>query len=212
MGCCVSFQYEQDCAFSQASWADIHTSYDFYGLYLATLLLSRDLNEAKYLWKRAPAAVKTAGEISQIGALWEVGKAIWNENTAAAVLLLDKTPWNASLRRAVPSLRLQLLEDSISLLSQTTSGLRLSTVLQSLPIAEEEAISILAGMGAEVGPEPDRSVQLAQTVSKRTATQSQSTDAASIAALQQYTEVLAMLDQKPLKVEVPARPAAQEAT
>ena len=53
---------------------DVELYCEFLGLYL----LTNDLANAKLLWKRTPADMKTSNE--ELKAVWEVGKAAWNHN------------------------------------------------------------------------------------------------------------------------------------
>ena len=55
-------------------------SAEFYASYLLLLLLFKDLNDARYLWKRIPMEIKeTSDEVSQV---WAIGKALWQRYEA----------------------------------------------------------------------------------------------------------------------------------
>ena len=57
--------------------AELYT--EFLGLYL----LTNDLCNAKLLWKRIPADIKTSNE--ELQAVWEVGKAMWRHDYSGKV-------------------------------------------------------------------------------------------------------------------------------
>ncbi|KAJ8252820.1 hypothetical protein GJAV_G00205970 [Gymnothorax javanicus] len=56
-----------------------------YAQLLALYLLHNDMNNARYLWKRIPQAIKTANP--ELAAIWAVGQRIWQ----AMVAELDST-------------------------------------------------------------------------------------------------------------------------
>jgi hypothetical protein len=50
-------------------------SADFYASSLLLALLAKNLNDARFLWKRIPSGTKDAAE--ELRAVWEIGKALW---------------------------------------------------------------------------------------------------------------------------------------
>lgn len=88
-----------------------------YGQLLALYLLHNDMNNARYLWKRIPPAIKSAN--SELGGIWSVGQRIWQRSflgsTAPSTLISGLRPssqsWSSqrcnpetSLRPGLPSL------------------------------------------------------------------------------------------------------------
>lgn len=50
-------------------------SADFYASYLLLVLLSKNLNDARFLWKRVALETKQGSE--ELQSVWEIGKALW---------------------------------------------------------------------------------------------------------------------------------------
>ncbi|KAI9917678.1 hypothetical protein PsorP6_013137 [Peronosclerospora sorghi] len=77
-------------------------SAEFYASYLVLVLLCRDLNDARFLWKRIPLAMKEASE--ELQHVWEIGKALWQRNLAAAYDAMDYD-WSPSLQGLIEDLK-----------------------------------------------------------------------------------------------------------
>jgi len=72
-------------------------------LYAAQLLghlLLRELEAARFVWKRAPAAAQAHAEVS--GA-WAVGKALWRRDTTAARAALTAGSWTSKAASTLAS-------------------------------------------------------------------------------------------------------------
>ena len=75
---------------------------ELYAEFLALYLLTNDLANAKFLWKRIPDEAKT--ESDELKAVWEVGKAAWQRDYHGQCLRWDE-PHNLSLTLSVHSLK-----------------------------------------------------------------------------------------------------------
>lgn len=132
-------QIEERLGFGEQCLTQLQAKVDFYGLFMVTLLLCKDLNEAKYLWKRAPTAVKSSEGMSKLAAVWAVGKAIWVHDIRTAVERIDSSEWPPVLQELLLRLRGQLIRDHCALLSRTITPLTVEAVAESLHISAEEA-------------------------------------------------------------------------
>ncbi|RYH25311.1 hypothetical protein EON65_15575 [archaeon] len=124
-------QAEEQLLFGHNVLPELHTGQDFYGLYIITLLLANNLNEAKYLWKRAPQEVKSPNGISQMGSAWEIGKAIWNHNTKQALHVMSTTQWHASLKPSVDKLYQEVISKECFLLHQSLQSILTTPLVES---------------------------------------------------------------------------------
>lgn len=88
---------------------------------MVSLLVTSQLNEAKYLWKRIPSHFKPTepSNASQqyLRILWDIGVGLWERDLAKAYNLLLTTSWSEILERHVRNLRLTILRDTIRRLS-----------------------------------------------------------------------------------------------
>ncbi len=57
---------------------------DIYAIFMLSLLIEGNLNEAKYLWKRSPQFYK-ADQNNLYCRLWDIGKIMWSGDNAGAV-------------------------------------------------------------------------------------------------------------------------------
>eukprot|EP01033_Poteriospumella_lacustris_P007961 gene7961-5727_t len=93
----------------------------FYNIFMVSLLVTSQLNEAKYLWKRIPSHFKPTepSNASQLylRILWDIGVGLWESDLAKAYNLLLTTSWPEILERHVRNLRLSILRDTIRRLS-----------------------------------------------------------------------------------------------
>lgn len=118
----------------------------FYSVYLASLLLSNNLNEAKYLWKRIPAIYKPSNQTeppntptSVVGSLerealsnvWAIGVAMWQNDTPAVMQLFSQVSWPPLLQSLMGSLRQSVVTKSLRNISMVYANLNVS-LLQSL--------------------------------------------------------------------------------
>lgn len=88
---------------------------------MVSLLITSQLNEAKYLWKRIPSHFKPTepsnAALQQLKTLWDIGVGLWERDLANAYNLLLATLWPEYLERHTRNLRLSILRDTIRRLS-----------------------------------------------------------------------------------------------
>ncbi|KAG7392876.1 COP9 signalosome complex subunit 8 [Phytophthora pseudosyringae] len=123
-------------------------SADVYASYLLVVLLSRSLNDARFLWKRIPAEVKQASE--ELRNVWEVGKALWQRNLAAAYAAMDYD-WSPALQGLVEALKTSTREGAAELLSVAYSTVSVGDAAVALGFARlEDAQQYCSSLGWEV--------------------------------------------------------------
>lgn len=93
----------------------------FYNIFMISLLITSQLNEAKYLWKRIPSHFKPSEPSNAaqqyLRILWEIGVGLWERDLAKTFSLLLATSWPETLERHARNLRLSILRDTIRRLS-----------------------------------------------------------------------------------------------
>ncbi|KAG1710056.1 hypothetical protein DVH05_017064 [Phytophthora capsici] len=121
---------------------------DFYASYLLVVLLAKTLNDARFLWKRIPSEVKQTHE--ELRNVWEVGKALWQRNLAAAYVAMDYD-WSPSLQGLVETLKTSTRENAAELLSMAYSTVSINDVALALGFSRHEDVQqYCSSLGWEV--------------------------------------------------------------
>ncbi|CAH0488698.1 unnamed protein product [Peronospora farinosa] len=137
---------------------------DFYASSLLLLLLSKDLNDARFLWKRIEIEIKETSE--ELQKVWEIGKALWHRNLAAAYVAMDYN-WSPMLQGLVEALKILTREATAELLSVAYSTISIADVALALGFArQEDALQYCSSLNWNVSeaeqlvwPKPMASVQ-----------------------------------------------------
>ncbi|KPP69296.1 E3 ubiquitin-protein ligase TRIM63-like [Scleropages formosus] len=74
-----------------------------YGQLLALYLLHNDMNNARYLWKRIPQAIKSANP--ELTAIWAVGQRIWQRDFPGIYSSIAAYQWSESILPIMEALR-----------------------------------------------------------------------------------------------------------
>uniref|UniRef100_A0A8B9FVI1 COP9 signalosome subunit 8 n=1 Tax=Amazona collaria TaxID=241587 RepID=A0A8B9FVI1_9PSIT len=74
-----------------------------YGQLLALYLLHNDMNNARYLWKRIPPAIKSAN--AELGAVWSVGQRIWQRDFPGIYTTISAHQWSETIQPIMEALR-----------------------------------------------------------------------------------------------------------
>ncbi|OWZ20184.1 COP9 signalosome complex subunit [Phytophthora megakarya] len=131
-----------------SSSAESTLSPDFYASYLLVVLLAKSLNDARFLWKRIPVEMKQTSE--ELCNVWEVGKALWERNLAAAYAAMDYD-WSPSLQGLIEALKTSTREGTAELLSLAYSTISVSDVALALGFARhEDALQYCSSLGWDV--------------------------------------------------------------
>lgn len=144
----VSEELELVAAASAPALHPAALSSDVYASYLLIVLLSKNLNDARFLWKRIPIETKQGSE--ELCNVWEVGKALWQRNLGGAYTAMDYD-WSPSLQGLVEALKLSTREDAAELLSRAYSTISIGDVALALGFARhEDAVQYCLSLGWEV--------------------------------------------------------------
>ncbi|XP_064646661.1 COP9 signalosome complex subunit 8-like [Lineus longissimus] len=119
-----------------------------YGQLLAAYLLQNDLPNSKYLWKRIPAAVKTANP--ELGNIWSVGQKIWLRDFPGVYESLKKE-WSESIQPLMTALADSTRKRALLLVSQAYSSICIEdfSAFVGVPASDAAKIAIEEGWQAD---------------------------------------------------------------
>lgn len=112
---------------------------DFYGFYMICLLLLQNLNEAKYLWKRAPSSVKSNVD-SAFSKLWGVGRFLWENQIPNALNELNSQTWSPQIQPLIIDLKMNIVTSQVKSLRKLFPTLTVQKLSQSLGISEVDLV------------------------------------------------------------------------
>lgn len=98
-----------------------------YSQLLAIYLYQNDLCNAKFLWKRVPANVKTANP--EIGHIWTVGQHLWRGDFPATYKALNAVNWTEIVADIMKNVQVVVRSRAVDLISQAYSSITLDTVV-----------------------------------------------------------------------------------
>ncbi|RXN29076.1 COP9 signalosome complex subunit 8 [Labeo rohita] len=74
-----------------------------YSQLLVLYLLHNDMNNARYLWKRIPQAIKAANP--ELAAIWAVGQRIWQRDFPGIYTAIAAYQWSENILPVMEALR-----------------------------------------------------------------------------------------------------------
>ncbi|XP_076765328.1 COP9 signalosome subunit 8 [Xylocopa sonorina] len=107
-----------------------------YAQLLAVYLYQNDLCNAKYLWKRIPADLKSGS--AELGQIWVVGQRMWQRDWPAVHVALN-ADWSEDVSNIMAALKDNVRERAITLISKAYSSLGLTVFASMTGLALEEA-------------------------------------------------------------------------
>mmetsp|Transcript_7821 Transcript_7821/g.15715 ORF Transcript_7821/g.15715 Transcript_7821/m.15715 type:complete len:202 (+) Transcript_7821:77-682(+) len=123
---------------------DPSVSLPFYRVQLMSYL-PNDLVNARWLWERAPAAVKSDPEMQRV---WEVVKLLWNQKLPEAYQLLLSGQWaSTTVQPLVAVLIAELRSRKLRLIADSHSSITVGSCSQLLGLTREETIARCASEG-----------------------------------------------------------------
>lgn len=101
---------------------------------LAIYLYQNDLCNAKYLWKRIPANVKTSAP--ELGHIWAVAQCMWKRDFPGIYKALNAVTWSDTVADIMKQVQDVIRSRAVDLISQAYSSITLETVsaMTGLPI------------------------------------------------------------------------------
>uniref|UniRef100_A0A7M4EDW3 COP9 signalosome complex subunit 8 n=1 Tax=Crocodylus porosus TaxID=8502 RepID=A0A7M4EDW3_CROPO len=109
-----------------------------YGQLLALYLLHNDMNNARYLWKRIPPAIKSAN--SELGGIWSVGQRIWQRDFPGIYTTISAHQWSETIQPIMEALRDATRRRAFGLVSQAYTSIVADDFAAFVGLPVEEAV------------------------------------------------------------------------
>nr|XP_058132868.1 COP9 signalosome complex subunit 8-like [Dasypus novemcinctus] len=115
-----------------------------YGQLLALYLLHYDMNNARYLWKRIPPAIKSAN--SELGGIWSVGQRIW-QRFPWIYTTINAHQWSKTVQPIMEALRDATRRRAFTLVSQAYTFIIADDFAAFVGLPVEEAVKGILEQG-----------------------------------------------------------------
>ncbi|KAM9305821.1 COP9 signalosome complex subunit 8 [Gastrophryne carolinensis] len=109
-----------------------------YSQLLALYLLHNDMNNARYLWKRIPPAVKSSN--AEIGWIWEVGQRIWLRDFPGIYTAIAAHQWSENIQPIIEAVRDATRRRALGLVSQAYTSISADDLAAFVGLPVEEAV------------------------------------------------------------------------
>uniref|UniRef100_A0A670HUE7 COP9 signalosome complex subunit 8 n=1 Tax=Podarcis muralis TaxID=64176 RepID=A0A670HUE7_PODMU len=116
-----------------------------YAQLLALYLLHNDMNNARYLWKRIPPAIKSANP--ELGAIWSVGQRIWQRDFPGIYTTIGAHQWSESIQPIMEALRDATRRRAFGLVSQAYTSISADDFAAFVGLPIEEAVKGVLDQG-----------------------------------------------------------------
>ncbi|KAM9664047.1 COP9 signalosome complex subunit 8 isoform 1-T1 [Trichechus inunguis] len=116
-----------------------------YGQLLALYLLHNDMNNARYLWKRIPPAIKSAH--SELGGIWSVGQRIWQRDFPGIYTTIGAHQWSETVQPIMAALRDATRGRAFALVSQAYTSIIVDDFAAFVGLPVEEAVKGILEQG-----------------------------------------------------------------
>ncbi|KAL0624987.1 COP9 signalosome complex subunit 8, partial [Plecturocebus cupreus] len=116
-----------------------------YGQLLALYLLHNDMNNARYLWKRIPPAIKSAN--SELGGIWSVGQRIWQRDFPGIYTTINAHQWSETVQPIMEALRDATRRRAFALVSQAYTSIIADDFAAFVGLPVEEAVKGILEQG-----------------------------------------------------------------
>ncbi|XP_025744879.1 COP9 signalosome complex subunit 8 isoform X5 [Callorhinus ursinus] len=115
-----------------------------YGQLLALYLLHNDMNNARYLWKRIPPAIKSAN--SELGGIWSVGQRIWQRDFPGIYTTINAHQWSETVQPIMEALRDATRRRAFALVSQAYTSIIADDFAAFVGLPVEEAVKVTGAL------------------------------------------------------------------
>ncbi|XP_066258591.1 COP9 signalosome complex subunit 8 [Euwallacea similis] len=126
-------------------------SAQIYSQLLAIYLYQNNLCNAKFLWKRIPANIKTANpELSHI---WTVGQHLWKSDFPSTYKALNAVNWSDTVAEIMKKVQIVVRSRAVDLISQAYSSITLETVVAMTGLPPDLCIQACIERGWRIEPD-----------------------------------------------------------
>uniref|UniRef100_A0A8C2AEI4 COP9 signalosome complex subunit 8 n=1 Tax=Cyprinus carpio TaxID=7962 RepID=A0A8C2AEI4_CYPCA len=121
-----------------------------YSQLLVLYLLHNDMNNARYLWKRIPHAIKTANP--ELAAIWAVGQRIWQRDFPGIYATIAAYQWSESILPVMEALRESTRRRAYGLVAQAYTSISAEDFAAFVGYSVEEAVKGVVSHGWQADP------------------------------------------------------------
>ncbi|KAJ3591889.1 hypothetical protein NHX12_007020, partial [Muraenolepis orangiensis] len=121
-----------------------------YSQLLSLYLLHNDMNNARYLWKRIPQAIKLANP--ELSAMWGVGQRIWQRDFPGVYTAITAFQWSENVLPVMDSLREGTRQRAYGLVAQAYTSIAAQDLAAFVGYSVEEAVKGVVSQGWQADP------------------------------------------------------------
>ncbi|XP_046903310.1 COP9 signalosome complex subunit 8, partial [Hypomesus transpacificus] len=121
-----------------------------YAQLLSLYLLHNDMNNARYLWKRIPQAIKSANP--ELTAVWAVGQRIWQRDFPGIYTSIAAYQWSENIQPVMEALRESSRQRAYGLVAQAYTSITAEDLAAFVGYSVEEAVKGVVSQGWHADP------------------------------------------------------------
>lgn len=121
-----------------------------YSIHLLGHIYLSDLNSARFLWKRIPAAVKQSQP--ELVAAWKIGQCLWTYDYAGVHDALRSYSWSPAVHQIVTAIGDDYSRKNLKLLSTAYSTISVADAAKFLGLTDAETIKCTTQNGWTLDP------------------------------------------------------------
>ncbi|XP_061698105.1 COP9 signalosome complex subunit 8 [Syngnathoides biaculeatus] len=121
-----------------------------YAQLLALYLLHNDMNNARYLWKRIPPAIKAANP--ELAAIWTVGQHIWQRDFPGIYTSIAAYQWSENILPVMEALQESTRQRAYRLVAQAYTSITAEDFAAFVGYSVEEAVKGVVSQGWQADP------------------------------------------------------------
>ncbi|XP_053184171.1 COP9 signalosome complex subunit 8 isoform X1 [Scomber japonicus] len=111
---------------------------------------SNERNNARYLWKRIPQAIKTANP--ELPAVWAVGQRIWQRDFPGIYTTIAAYQWSENILPVMEALRESTRQRAYALVAQAYTSITAEDFAAFVGYSVEEAVKGVVSQGWQADP------------------------------------------------------------
>ncbi|XP_020317297.1 COP9 signalosome complex subunit 8 [Oncorhynchus tshawytscha] len=121
-----------------------------YAQLLVLYLLHNDMNNARYLWKRIPQAIKSAN--LELTAVWAVGQRIWQRDFPGIYSAIAAHQWSENILPVMEALRETTRRRAYGLVAQAYTSIMAEDFAAFVGYSVEDAVKGVVSQGWQADP------------------------------------------------------------
>ncbi|ERN08721.1 hypothetical protein AMTRI_Chr11g99280 [Amborella trichopoda] len=122
-----------------------------YAIHLLGHIYVQDINNARFIWKRTPSAIKESQP--EVVAVWKIGQCLWTHDYAGVHDAIRGFDWSAEVKDLVSAFSESYTKRMFDLLSSAYSTITVADVTKFLGLSEEGVTNYALQHGWTIDPE-----------------------------------------------------------